>query len=108
MFRRWRQFLSYGRGKTGLLVLTMVAAGGKGVALALLVIRLRGFMAASASSDLRRLYINVAIALALAVAAGILAMVSPRLTAKVIKPAVSQLRMRLIDSLLVWPHARLH
>jgi ABC-type multidrug transport system fused ATPase/permease subunit len=108
MIGRWRQYLAYGRGKTGLLVLTIVAAGGKGLALALLVIRLRGFMAASASTDLKSLYVNVAIAVGLAVAAGVLAMVSPRLTAKVIKPAVSQLRMRLIDSLLVWPSARLH
>ncbi|MDB5453142.1 MAG: transporter [Caulobacteraceae bacterium] len=108
MIARWRQYLSYCRGKTWLLVLAMAAAGGKGVALALLAIRLRGFMAGADAADLRPLYINIVIAVALAMLAGVLAMISPRLTAQVIKPAVSQLRLRLIDSLLVWPNAKLH
>jgi ABC-type multidrug transport system fused ATPase/permease subunit len=58
--------------------------------------------------DLRRFYVNVAICAALALVAGVLAVIAPRLVARVTKPAVSRLRLQLVDSLLVWPNERLH
>jgi ABC-type multidrug transport system fused ATPase/permease subunit len=109
MMPRWRRYYEYAQGKRWLLALAMSAACGKGVVLALLAIRLRGFLSAQAAQgDLRRFYLNVGICAGLAILAGALAMIAPKLVARVTKPAVSRLRMQLVDSLLVWPNERLH
>lgn len=109
MIARWRAYLALSRGVTGMLALAMIAAAGKGLALALLAMRLRGFISTgSATDDPHRFYANIAGAVGLAIVAAALAVVSPSLTARVTKPAVSRLRMQLIDAVLAWPPARLH
>jgi ABC-type multidrug transport system fused ATPase/permease subunit len=106
---RWRRYLDYCAGEVWLLPLAMAVAGGKGVALAFLAIRLRGFLSASsAQGDLHGFYRNVAICAGLAVLAGALGMLAPRLVARVTKSAVSRLRLQLVDSVLTWPNERLH
>ncbi|HET9161781.1 MAG TPA: ABC transporter ATP-binding protein [Caulobacteraceae bacterium] len=106
---RWRRYLDYCSGRAWLLLLAMAVAAGKGVALAFLAVRLRGFLSAKAAlGDLHGFYFNVAICAALAIVAGALGFFAPRLVARVTKSAVSRLRLQLIDSVLVWPTERLH
>ncbi len=109
MIARWRRYRPYLEGREPLLALAMLTAGGKGVALAFLAVRLRSFLSVkSAEGEIRNFYINAATCVALALVAATLAMITPRLVARVTKPAVSRLRMQLIDSVLAWPMAKLH
>lgn len=104
----WGRYFGFTRGRRWLLALAVIAAAGRGVALALLATRLRVFVAAAQNRDLDFLFLNVAMAVGLVILAAALSLVAPRLTALVIKPVVSRIRLQLVDVVLAMPTARLH
>ncbi|MCU1500399.1 MAG: hypothetical protein JWM47_4352, partial [Acidimicrobiales bacterium] len=104
----WRSYLASYRRRWPLLLVSLGAALGKGVALAYLALLLRAFLnavVASGGGFGRRTFL---LALAMAALSGILAFVATEVTLRMTKPVVTRLRIDLVRRVLRLDRRHLH